>query len=51
VVSIAVGIEIGDVVYFGLKGTFGEYYAFLAAVMVAWALPHLMEIWFRRADP
>jgi hypothetical protein len=48
---IAVGLGFGVIVHFGLKGWVGDEYVFVAAVMVAWLLPLLMEIWFRRSDP
>jgi hypothetical protein len=51
VVLIAVALGFGVIVYFGLRGWVGDEYAFVAAVMVAWLFPLLMEIWFRRSDP
>jgi hypothetical protein len=50
VVQALLGIAVGPVVHFILREPAGDCYAFIAAVMVAWALPLVLEIWFRRSD-
>jgi hypothetical protein len=47
IVLVAIGIEIAAVTFLFLKQVAAPYIAFIVAVLVAWAIPRLIEVWFR----